>query len=171
MPAQSRFVVGSSRWKLLKLLGYAVIFVAMGIAFVTRPDVFDIAGPGFVTFIGWACIAFFGFGIVILAIQLVQDKAELIIDRAGITYPKYSADVIAWHDIADIGFSGVASTRFVTIQLADPEKAAAGGAKSAMMSLSRGLTGGELSIPLSSANKSLDEVMAAIAQYRGTAVA
>jgi hypothetical protein len=166
MSSEDRFVVRSSPGKLLKLFGLSVGFVLLGIAFVTHPGAFDVASAGFVTFIGWASIAFFGLGMMIFIVQLIQRKPEFIIDRTGITYPKWSDDVIAWRDIADVGVTGIASTQFVTLQFADPDRLQIGGAKGMMTGLNRQLTGGELSLPLSSADKSLAEVMAAVDRFR-----
>jgi hypothetical protein len=169
MPSGDQFVVRSSSWQLLKLLAISVGFVLLGMAFVTYPGAFDIVGPGFVTFIGWASIAFFGLGIVIFTAQLIQRKPEFIIDRAGITYPKLSENRIPWSDIADIAESGVIGTQFVTLKLVTPDRLKIGAAKSMMTDLNRTLTGGELSIPLSSADKSLDQVMAAVDRFRPAA--
>jgi hypothetical protein len=166
MHLKDSFVVRSSPWKLLKLFAYAAGFVVLGIAFVTYPEAFDIVGAGFVTFIGWASIAFFGLAIPIFTIQLIQRKPEFIIDHTGITFPKWSNDVIGWSDIADVDVGGVMGTKFVTLQFADPDRLKIGGAKGMMTELNRQMTGGELSIPLSSADKSLDEVMAAVQRFR-----
>jgi hypothetical protein len=174
MPQEDRFVVEPSPWKLIKLFLIAAAFVLLGVAFVIYPEAFDIAPPGIVKFIGWLCIAFFGLGIPIVGAQVIQRKPEFIIDRAGITYPKWSEDVIKWTDISDVSSSDVASTKFVVLQLAgagsgrgDAEHGT--GVKAAVMGVNRKMVGGELTIPLVSANKSLAEVMAAVARYRTAA--
>jgi hypothetical protein len=166
MPPEDRFVVGPSLWKLLKLVSISVLFVLLGLAFVTRPEVFDVADIGLMTVVGWASIAFFGLGIPIFAVQLIQRKPEFIIDRTGITYPKWSEAAIKWSEIAAVGTSDVARTKFVTLRLADPDQLRTDLPKTMMTKLNRQLTGGELSIPLSSADKSLAEVMAAVERYR-----
>jgi hypothetical protein len=57
-------------------------------------------------------------------------------------------------------------TKFVTLQFTDPNRLKIGGANGMMTELNRQMSGGELSIPLSSADKSLDEVMAAVQRFR-----
>jgi hypothetical protein len=171
MPPEDRFIVRSSPWKLFKLFASAAVFVLMGITFVTHPGAFDVARSGFVTFIGWVSIAFFGLGMSVFTIQLIQRKPEFIIDRSGFTYPKWSNDVVAWRDIADVSVTGISGTKFVTLQFVDPDRLQIGGVKSMMTDLNRQLTGGELNIPLSSADKSLDEVMAAVDRFRPVGMA
>jgi hypothetical protein len=166
MLQEDRFIVGSSPSKILKLFALSVLFVLLGFAFVTNPDAFDLAAPGIVKVVGWASIAFFGLAIPIFLVQLFQRKPEFIIDRTGITYPKWSEHVIKWTSITNIGTTDVANTKFMTVQLAQEAPERATGPKGAMTRLNRSMTGGELSIPLASANKSLSEVMAAVERFR-----
>ena len=84
---QPRIEIALSKKKIIKIFIGAMVFVALGVFFVVRPETFRRGpiGRPLLMVVGGASILFFGFVAVYSAQKLPDKKPGLIVDDAGIT--------------------------------------------------------------------------------------
>ena len=125
----NRIEIPLSKKKIILLLLAAIAFVAGGIWIATNPErfipnIFGITNPEIIRIGGIVGILFFGAGGVYGFKKLFDKKVGLIIDSNGITdYSNASSiGLIEWNDISDIRTKQVMSTKFLLIDVVNPEK-------------------------------------------------
>ncbi len=119
---KNKIEIPLSKAKLLFGLGGSMIFVILGVLILTKaPFVSD--NTVFSKIVGVASILFFG-GVLIYGIRKMFDKrAGLIIDEQGITDHSNATSIglINWSDITAINTRQVMSTKFLLINVQNPE--------------------------------------------------
>lgn len=124
MEAQ-RIEIPLSKAKLLLVLGGAILFVALGAWLLL-----DVAGEEsgyyrlFIQGVGLLGIVFFGFMGLIGVRKLFDNQPGLSIDREGIhdNSSAISAGLVEWKDITGFRSLKIRSTKFIMVDVEDPEK-------------------------------------------------
>lgn len=113
-----RLIVGFS---LFVVAGFLLIFNALDFQNITIPFM---RNPLVIRSIGIAAILFFGFTLIIGIRRNFDKRAGLIIDNDGITDHTNASSIglIEWADIEGIREKRVMSTKFLLIDVSNPEK-------------------------------------------------
>jgi hypothetical protein len=109
-----QLVIRASRTKYALFLILAVGFTAAGVFMIVTAKGSDQA-------IGWACTLFFGAGIPLFIKQLVDTRARLVIDDAGVFDRTLGIGVIPWQEITGAYLRSIASSDFICLELRNPE--------------------------------------------------
>ncbi|MDE3744149.1 STM3941 family protein [Maribacter polysaccharolyticus] len=127
MTEQIEIPIGKKKISLL-LFG-SLLFVAGGIWMALEPEkfvqnIFRINNPDTIRIWGIAGIVFFGLTGIYGIIKLSDKKAGLIIDSDGITDNTNATSIglIEWTDITGIRTEQIMSTKFLLIDIENPEK-------------------------------------------------
>ncbi len=123
-----RIEIPLSKLKIGLLLVGALIFVAGGVLFIINPSTFTDSGlhhsPKFeILAVGYACVIFFGAGVVIFILQLFNKNPGLLINNEGITINPGSSSnsFIEWNNIEKFGIKNVSQTKLIMVYLKNPE--------------------------------------------------
>lgn len=119
--------IKSSKTKLVLLLSGSLIFIILGVFLVVNPHKFAsfiFRSVTFIRMVGIVAILFFGLCLIILIKSLLAKKFNLIINDKGIidNSSYVSVGVIFWSDINSIKRVDVMSTKFLLINVKDPNK-------------------------------------------------
>ncbi len=133
----NRIEIPLSKNKIILLLIGAFIFVVFGILFVIEPENFVTNSthlklrnrifskyPELIRVIGVVAIGFFGAVCIYGIKKLIDKKVGLIIDSNGITDNSNASSIglIEWNDITNIRTIRIMSTKFLLIDIVNPEK-------------------------------------------------
>jgi hypothetical protein len=121
---QERIEIKLSKAKgILTLLG-SVVFVLVSLWLLSFADQRDRYTPTFVKSAGYIGVIFFGLCGLYIFYKLFDTKPGLIIDDKGILDNSSAASehLITWDRIIGVRIGQVKSTRFILIDLADPEQ-------------------------------------------------
>lgn len=140
----------------------AVAFVAASIWLITYAYTQPRYDPVLVTVIGYAGVVFFGLSGLYILYKLFGTKPGLIIDSDGI-YDNSSAaagHLIKWERIKGIRIEQIMSTKFILIDIEDPEEFinSASGIRKRLMSGTYNMYGTPASISSSALRCNLDEL-------------
>lgn len=109
-------VVKNSIGKYLLYGLIALIFVAGGIFILSVGK--DLKA----TIIGWSCIIFFGFALLIFLRQIFDTRPRIIIDQTGIFDRTLDIGIIEWQDIENAYLNSILGNDFISLVLRDTEK-------------------------------------------------
>jgi hypothetical protein len=128
----NRTEIPFNRFKIILLLIGALAFVAIGIWFIIEPETLIseygrrryLQNPDIIRLLGIACTLFFGTAGFYITRKLFNKKIGLIIDSTGITDNSNALDfgLIEWNDILEIRTKKINSSKFLLIDIVDPEK-------------------------------------------------
>jgi hypothetical protein len=104
-----------SKLKLLGLFGLTCALVGMCWFLTTFSDLFSRA-------VGWVGVGFFGLGFIAIPIMWFRTGAQVVINDQGIEDVRHKLGVVPWEDIRSLYIGSVESTKFLCIELVDPEK-------------------------------------------------
>ncbi len=146
-----------SKNKLLLGIGGSILFVVLGMWLFTNANSFQnhsislLRNPQIVKVIGIVGMLFFGATGILGFKKLFDKKVGLVIDSNGITDNSNASSVglIEWNDISDIITKQVMSTKFLLINVKNPEKyigKAKSGMKAKLMRSNMKMYGTPLSI-------------------------
>lgn len=107
----------ASRVKLFGLLGLTCVMVGVSYLCATLPDV-DL----FHRAMGWIGVAFFGLGFIAFPVMFFRTSPVVVINEDGIEDRRGKLGVIRWEDIRSLSIGSVSSTKFLCVEVADPEK-------------------------------------------------
>jgi hypothetical protein len=105
----------TSRVKLLGLLGLTCFMVSMCYFCTTMPGLFS-------RVVGWIGVSFFGLGFIAFPIMFFRAGPQVVINDEGIEDRRHEMGVIRWEDIESLWIGSVESTKFLCVELVDPEK-------------------------------------------------
>ncbi|HEX3314436.1 MAG TPA: STM3941 family protein [Gemmataceae bacterium] len=71
---------------------------------------------------GWLGVAFFGLGAVAVPVRALRGGPQVVIDDDGIDDRRLNVGVIRWEDIRSLSIGTVKSSKFLCIEVAEPEK-------------------------------------------------
>jgi len=124
-----RIEIPLSKKKITLLLLAAIAFVACGIWIATNPEIFipnifRITNPEIIRIGGIMGILFFGAAGIYGIKKLFDKKVGLIIDSNGINDNSNASSIglIEWSDISEIRTKQVMSTKFLLIDILNPDK-------------------------------------------------
>lgn len=162
------FTARFSKGRTLVMLAGALAFVAAGcwmIGLFGPAPVSARFGPAKTLIAGWAGILFFGLCALIFVRRLINDQPALRITPSGIQAAQWSDDTIPWSQITDVTTWTHRTQTMIVLHLRNPEMFPGRGLAGMLAKANRGLTGGDVAITLTGTNRSLDDALAAIAQY------
>ncbi len=156
----NRIEIPLSKQKITFLIIASLAFVIAGILFVYQPGRFVseytiryrmFNNPEMIRIIGIIAILFFGAAGIYGIKKLFDKKVGLVIDENGITDNSNASSIglIEWNDILEIKTEQVMSTKFLLIEVENPEKyigKAKSGMKARLMKANMKMYGTPLSI-------------------------
>ena len=158
----------SSPWRMALILIGAGAFVALGLwmtgLFGDAPESRRWS-PGFVQFIGWSSVLFFGACAIVGIRRAVDTDAQLEVTEQGIHWKPWSQATIPWHEISDVRVWEYRRQRAIVLCLKHPERYPSTSYMGKWALVSRRLTGGDIPISLTGMDKSFDEALAAIHDF------
>lgn len=164
------FVAYRSRRRLALLLLFSLMFVVLGLrmggAFGT-PHSSRRYSPEMIFLIGWSAVAFFGVGGIAIIRKMFDPNEQLRIDAAGIRYPAWSSQTIAWEEIHDVSTWSHQRQNMIILHLRDPGRFPdRTRARLFADKANRLLTGGDVAISLAGMNRSFNEALSVIRRFR-----
>lgn len=99
--------INESPWQALKLIVGSLLFIIGAYYMITSTEE-NSQEQTFNRIIGWACILFFGLGLILGLYKLITNKPEVIINELGIwkvksIFSKYKEeDVFKWNEIKNV---------------------------------------------------------------------
>jgi len=125
----TRIEIPLSKKKIASLLLVSIAFVAGAIWIAVNPEefipnIFKITNPEIIRIIGIVGVLFFGAAGMYGIKTFFDKKIGLIIDSNGITDNSNASSIglIKWDDISEIKTKQVMSTKFLLIDIVNPEK-------------------------------------------------
>jgi len=104
-----------SRPKLFGLFVLTAAMVAMCSFLATQPGALS-------KIVGWIGIAFFGLGFIAIPVMFFRTGPQVVINDEGIDDRRTKVGVIRWDDIRSVSIRSVSSTKFLCVDLSDPDK-------------------------------------------------
>lgn len=163
------FVAYASKWRIALLILLSAGFVSIGLwmaAIIGPMPTSHRYSPAFMFVIGWLSIIFFGFCGVVAIKRFFDTGEQLRIGSSGVRVRTWSDQTIPWTEITNVTIWSYKRQRTIILHLRDPSLYPGRGAVALMTKANRALTGGDIGISLIGSDRSFDEAMAAIEQYR-----
>ena len=168
--AGERIEIPLSKGKIVLILIGAIVFVALGIWFVIKPQ--EISNGASVSstiilIVGIAAILFFGLCALYALRKLPDTKPGLIIDESGLTDNSsgVSAGQILWADIDNLSVISIQRQKLIMIEVKNPQDyidKQTSTFKRKMMTLNYKMYGTPLSITSNGLKISFDELLRVI---------
>lgn len=166
----NRIEIPLSKTKTLLGVAASFLFVTLGIFLLTKhawaQPVFN---PLLVQITGILCILFFGTTAVLGIRKWMERKIALIIDDAGIFENSHSTSAgwIPWADITGIRIGQVATTRFILIDVKNPDKylAESSGFKRKILKANMNLYNTPLAITATTLDTNFDKLVQLLNAY------
>jgi hypothetical protein len=123
----SEIRIALSKKKLIFAFIGSIIFVALGIQFILKPESYISSShrnAELIVIVGYASLIFFGICLIYIFYKAFDKKPGLIVNENGITDNSNFASVglIEWSEIIGIRTEQVMSTKFILIDVLNPEK-------------------------------------------------
>lgn len=103
-----------SKFKLLGLMGLICLMVGMSYVCTRHQEMI-------VRVVGWIGVGFFGLGFGVLP-RMLGKGPIVVIDDTGIEDRRWKLGVIPWDDVQSLQMYEIGSSKFLGIELIDPEK-------------------------------------------------
>lgn len=166
----AEFVAYNSRWRLALLVLVAVAFVVIGLwmggAFGSPPSSRRYSDAT-IFGIGWFGALFFGLCAAVALKKSFDTNVQLQIGSSGIRWFPWSDQFIPWSEIDEVTTWSYGRQQAIILHLRHPDRFPGRGLAAKLSSANRMLTGGDISISLTGTDRSFDEAMSAIGQFRG----
>jgi hypothetical protein len=111
---------------------------------------------------GWLAMVFFGLCAVIAVRRMFDRSDQMVIDRNGILWRRWSDATIPWTAVRGWSVAQVRSQRFICLFLKDPSQFPRAGAGALVGGLNRGLGFGDVTLTAAGTDRSFDELLAAV---------
>lgn len=163
------FVAYPSKWRIALLALLAAGFVVIGLWMIGLFGPIPTSrrySPTFTVVWGWICITFFGFCAVAIVKRFFEAGEQLRIGPEGVWIRSWSDQTIPWTEITEATTWSYKGSKSIILHLRDPSLFPGRGAIGFIAKANRALTGGDISITLAGADRSLAEAIAAIDQFR-----
>ena len=154
-----------SKRKLIFAFIASIIFVLLGIQFILKPEKyisFIFRSEELITVVGYVSLLFFGVCLVYIFYKAFDKKPGLIVNKNGITDNSNfsSVGLIEWSEIIGIRTQQVMSTKFILIDVLNPEKFIQKSSKfkASLMKANLKMYGTPLSITSNSLKYNFDEM-------------
>lgn len=116
--------------------------------------------------IGWGGMGIFGLFTGIILVRAFDTQDMVRIGPSGIWYRDWSDDIIPWREITEVGVWRARGQKMILLSLVDPKRFPSSTLRGKAAAMDRALTGGDIAITLMGTDRSFDEAMAAIVEYR-----
>jgi hypothetical protein len=160
------FIAHYLLWKLLAMLCLALGFVATSAWIVGFWGVS--LGPG-IGWVGWIGMVFFGLCALAIAKRVFERDEQLRICDHGIRFKSWSNDTVPWSEIEYISTWSTHGQSSILLHLKDRSLFPSTKILGKLTDLNRAMTGGDIPIQLTGTNKSFEEALAAIENFRSRA--
>ncbi|MDR7156394.1 hypothetical protein J2W40_003235 [Sphingobium xenophagum] len=160
------FIAYPSKWRIALLAHLSAGFVVIGLWMIGffGPIPSSRRYSAIMVFVmGWVCTAFFGFCAVAVVTRLFTSGEDLRIGPTGIKVRSWSDQTIPWSEIADVT---TWKDKSIILHLRNPSLFPGRGAGAMMTRFNRMITGGHVDVMLAGSDRSFDEAMDAITQFR-----
>ncbi len=163
------FIAYPSRTRVVLLGLGAAAFVALGLwmtgIFGAPPDSHRYSASTIFA-LGWICVVFFGLCGAAAIKKLIDAGEQLRIGRSGIRSTPWSDQTIPWSEITDVTTWSHRRQNMIILHLRDPSRFPGRGIGAMLAGANRRLTGGDIWISMTATDRSFEEAMSAIAQFR-----
>jgi hypothetical protein len=128
MQKEEHIEIPLSKTKLFLMLTGAIVFVLLGIWFVSKPKELSAQSfhhsPESILIAGLASILFFGICAIFISKKIADNKLGLIINDKGIidNSGAMSVGLILWQDLLEVRRENIARQDFIIIIVANPEE-------------------------------------------------
>jgi hypothetical protein len=158
---RNTFEVHVSRLRMLGMVFLAALMTA-GSAWATQSS----SIKAFVA--GWVGLFLFGAAFLFTVWQIGRMEPVLVIDAAGIDYRTLGIGVVPWDEVADVGIGEIRGQKFLCITLLDetPYAARISWYRRQLARANAAMGFPLLTITMKGMNRTLDDVLQAIATYR-----
>ena len=159
----------SSPWRMALMVFGSVVFVAIGVwmtGLFGEPPESRRWSPGLVQSFGWFSIVFFGACAIVGIRRAVDTDVQLRISEQGIYWTPWSEKTIPWYEIRDVRMWEHRRQRMIILCLTHPERYPSMSLLGKFAALNRGLTGGDIAISLTGTDKSFDEALGTVEEFR-----
>jgi len=163
------FVAKTSRPRMALMVVGSLALAAIGLwmsGLLWAPPVSRRASPEMVESAGWAGMILFGLCVVMGAKLWLENSEQLRIGQNGIRYSRWSDQVIPWSEIENVSEWRHKGLRSIILHLRQPSLFPGRGVMGIAGRANRALTGGDISISLTGVDRSFNDAMAAIQQFR-----
>ena len=159
----------SSPWRMALVVLGSIVFVALGLWMV---GLFGEVPENrrwsreFVQIFGWISIIFFGLCAIVGTRRALDSDAQLRISASGIYWKPWSEVTIPWHEVREVSGWRYRRQKFILLSLNHPERYPSSSLLGKLAAANRALAGGDISISLVGLDKSFEEAMDAIDEFR-----
>ena len=163
------FVAYLSKWRIALLFLLSAGFVSIGLWMAGVIGPMATSGrysAAFTSVIGWLSIIIFGFCGLVAIKRFFDIGEQLRIGSSGVQVRTWSDQTIPWTEITNVTIWRYKHHKTIILHLRDPSLYPGRGAVALMTKANRALIGGDIGISLIGSDRSFDEAMAAIDQYR-----
>jgi hypothetical protein len=114
----------------------------------------------------WAGFVAMGLITLLLLLRAFDREDILRIGPSGLWYRLWSDDIIPWREIRDVSVWTVRGQKAILLHLVDPVRFPPSTLQGKAGSKDKFITGGDIAIALTGTDRSFDQAMAAIEEYR-----
>ncbi|MEW2482741.1 STM3941 family protein [Mycobacterium sp. NPDC049093] len=152
-----------SPWRLVLLLLFTPLFAAISASMTLNAELsllYRALG-------GASCLI--SLSLVVIAVIGLLDRSEQVrVAPDGIYYKRWSETVIPWDEIVDVTVFKDRYQNFIMLRLADPQRFPSTTLVGRLGRANRRLAGGDVAISLTYMDRSFDDAMTVIEDYRAT---
>lgn len=152
-----------SVWRLLTTLLFGMLLAAISAWITLNVELSLLYGVLGVV----SCLIFLGLAVIAM-IRLSDRGEQLRVAPDGIYYKRWSETVIPWNEIVDVTVFRDRYQNFIMLHLADPQRFPSTTPVGRLSRANRRLTGGDIAISLTSMDRTFDDALTVIENYRAT---
>jgi hypothetical protein len=122
----------------------------------------------FILVIGWVSVVFFGLAAVLWGKRLFDRREHLRIGPDGLRSAPWSDQTIPWSDVVDVTTWTFKGQKAIVLHLRDPARFPGRGLAAMTADANRSLTGGDISISLTGTDRTFEDAILALDQFRSS---
>jgi hypothetical protein len=163
------FVAYNSRWRLALLLFGAVCFVLAGLWMggIFGPPPHSGRYPdGEILVVGWLSVFFFGLCALAIVKKFFDPSEQLRIGPLGVRSRSWSEETIPWSEITNVTIWRYGRQKMIVLHLRNPDRFPGRGLAGMLAAANRKLTGGDITLNLTSTDRSVADTLSAIQRFK-----
>ena len=121
---------------------------------------------GFILLIGWFSVVFFGACGILWGQRLFDRREHLRIGADGLRLTPWSDQTIPWSEIVDVTTWTFRGQKAIILRLRDRARFPGRGLAAITADANRSLTGGDISISLTGTDRTYEDAISAVDQFR-----
>lgn len=169
----ARFEAHVSKGRTWIIILLALGFAAIGVGFASAATelarsvrLVFFRDPFILRVFGWTAVVIGVLGAVIAARQLLRTGPVIEIDARGIRWLRWSDKFIPWSAITDAAPRAISGQQFLCLTLDRPEDHASRSITGMLAGMNRNMGFGDVAIGAQGTDRSIDELMDAVARFR-----